>query len=78
MTTPSSEAMPNSARNPTQTATLRLIGWTWNRSRIDVPNTEKFRNQGCPYSQIMMKPPAQATTTPEKTSGVVGTDLNCR
>ena len=46
--TPSSVAMPNKARNPTQTATLRLSGFMPKRSCMLVPKTLKSMNQDCP------------------------------
>src|ERR1035437_2011803 len=66
MITPSLVAIPNKEINPTQTATLRLIVCIGNKSRILIPASEKFINQGCPYNHIKIKPPENATNTPEK------------
>ena len=46
MMTPSSVAIPKSARNPTQTATLRLYGSIWKRPRRLVPSSVVSRNHG--------------------------------
>ena len=47
MTTPSSVAIPKSARKPTHTATLRLRGEIWNTSRIDLPKISKSSVPAC-------------------------------
>ena len=45
ITTPSSVAIPKSAINPTQTATLKLMACIWNKSRRFSPKKLKFKNQ---------------------------------
>ena len=69
---PVSASTPAKAMIPTQTATLRLYGLTWKRSRMFTPKTEKSRNHGCEYNQIIRNPPDHATKIPEKTFKEVG------
>ncbi len=75
ITTPSSDAIPKSARKPTHTATLKFIGCIWKRFCMLTPKRSKSRNHGWAYSHNMMNPPDHATRIPLKTNDVVMADL---